>query len=260
MKLAANISLLFTDVPLLERFAAARAAGFTGVELLFPYELDPRLLKRQAQSSAIPIVQINSPSGNREAGEMGFAAVPGRERVFEATLRTALDFLGACGGSQVHVVAGVPPKNADPALVRATYVRNLQWAADTAASAGVRLTIEPINSRDIPGYALSTVAQALEVLKAVERPNIGLQLDLYHAQIMGGDITHRIRQAAPFIRHVQVAGAPERNEPDRGELQLSHVLRSLSEAGYNQWVSAEYRPGGRTQDSLGWMSLFEPFR
>ena len=129
----------------------------------------------------------------------------------------------------------------------------LQWAADLAATSGVRLMIEPLNSRDVPGYALPTLADAADVLARVARPNVGLQFDLYHSQIMGGDLTFRIRQFAPLIQHVQIAGAPERNEPDRGEVNLLPVLRALAATGYNRWISAEYRPSGPTRESLGWM-------
>ena len=139
--------------------------------------------------------------------------------------------------------------------MRQTYVRNLKRVADEAAAIGVRIMIEPLNSRDMPGYALSTLEQAAEVLAEVERPNVGLQFDLYHSQIMGGDITQRLRQFAPLIRHVQISGTPLRNEPDRGELNLAHVMRTLAEVGYDGWISAEYRPTGATRDSLGWMSI-----
>ncbi len=202
----------------------------------------------------MPIVQLNSPPGDRAAGEVGFAAVPGREVQFRQSIQTAFGFLEACGSSQLHVVAGTPMQGTEARLVRATYVRNLQWAADEAAAIGARIMIEPLNSRDMPGYALSTLAQAAEVLSEVARPNVGLQFDLYHSQIMGGDLTHRLRQFAPLIRHVQIAGAPLRNEPDRGELSLPHVMRTLAATGYDGWISAEYRPTGKsTLDSLEWM-------
>ncbi len=255
MKLAANIGLLFPELPALERIAAARAAGFDGVELLFPYDLDPQEVRRAARAAGMPIVQLNSPAGDRAAGELGFAALPGREEHFRASIEVAFAFLKACGGSQVHVVAGVPEPSIDAKLVRATYVRNLQWAADEAASFGARIMIEPLNTRDMPGYVLSTLAEAAEVLGEVARPNVGLQFDLYHSQIMGGDLTHRLQQFGPLIRHVQIAGAPLRNEPDRGEVNLPHVMRTLAETGYDGWISAEYRPTGTTLDSLGWMAV-----
>jgi hydroxypyruvate isomerase len=260
VKLAANISFLFTELPPLERIRAAREAGFDGVELLFPYDLDPRAVGHEVRAQSMTLVQINSPPGNREAGEVGFAAVPGRERDFRESIQTALTWLEAAGCSQLHVLAGVPAQGTDPAVVRETYVRNLQWAADAAAQLGVRIMIEPLNSRDVPGYALSTLAQAAEVLRAVARPNVGLQFDLYHSQIMGGDLTYRLRQFAPLIRHVQIAGAPERNEPDRGEANLAHVLRTLADIGYDGWISGEYRPTTRTGDSLQWLQIAAPFR
>jgi 2-dehydrotetronate isomerase len=255
LKLAANIGLLFPELPPLERIAAARAAGFDGVELLFPYDLDPSAVRRAAEAAGMPIVQLNSPAGDRTMGEVGFAAVPGRESQFRQSIEVAFAFLKACGISQLHVVAGIPVPATDPKLVRSTYVQNLQWVADEAAVFGARIMIEPLNNRDMPGYALSTLAQAAEVLGEVNRPNVGLQFDLYHSQIMGGDLTHRLRQFAPLIRHVQIAGAPLRNEPDRGEVNLRQVMSVLAETGYDGWISAEYRPTGATPDSLEWMPV-----
>ena len=255
LKIAANIGLLFPELPPLERIAAAKSAGFDGVELLFPYDLDAHAVRREALAHAMPIVQLNSPGGDRAAGEAGFAAVPGGESQFRQSIQVAFDFLKACGSSQLHVLAGIPAQGADAKLVRATYVRNLQWVADEAAASGTRIMIEPLNSRDMPGYALSTLAQAAEVLSEVGRPNVGLQFDLYHSQIMGGDLTHRLRQFAPLIRHVQIAGVPLRNEPDRGEVSLRAVMKGLAEIGYSGWISAEYRPTGKTPDSLEWMPV-----
>lgn len=255
MKLAANIGLLFPELPPLERIAAARTAGFDGIELLFPYDLDPNAVRRAAEAAAMPIVQLNSPAGDRAAGEVGFAALPGREQQFRQSIEVAFAFLKACGSSQLHVVAGVPAPAMEAKAVRDTYVRNLQWVADEAASFGARIMIEPLNDRDMPGYALSTLAQAADVLGEVSRSNVGLQFDLYHSQIMGGDLTHRLRQFAPLIRHVQIAGAPLRNEPDRGEVNLRQVMRVLAETGYDGWISAEYRPSGPTLDSLDWMPV-----
>jgi 2-dehydrotetronate isomerase len=255
LKLAANIGLLFPELSPLERIGAAKSAGFDGVELLFPYDLDPVAVRREAQAQGMPVVQLNSPPGNRAAGEVGFAALPGQEQRFRESIRIAFDFMNACGASQLHVVAGIPSPGTSPGLVRETYVRNLQWVADEAAASGARIMIEPLNSRDMPGYALSTLAQAAQVLGEVARPNVGLQFDLYHSQIMGGDLTYRLRELGALIRHVQIAGAPLRNEPDRGEVNLRHVMRALAETGYDGWISAEYRPTGNTRDTLDWMSV-----
>jgi 2-dehydrotetronate isomerase len=254
VRLAANIGLLFPELPPLDRIAAAKAAGFEGIELLFPYDLDAQAIRREATAHGMPVVQLNSPPGDRAAGQVGFAALPGSEDRFRESLRTAFDFMRTCGSSQLHVVAGIPSSGTSVEEVRQTYVRNLQWAADEAAAFGARIMIEPLNSRDMPGYALSTLAQGVEVLNAVGRANVGLQFDLYHSQIMGGDLTHRIRQFGSYIRHVQISGAPLRNEPDRGEVNLLPVMRALAETGYDGWISAEYKPTGPTRDSLGWMA------
>jgi hydroxypyruvate isomerase len=254
LKLAANIGLLFAELPPLARIAAAKSAGFEGVELLFPYDLDPHAVGREAAAHGMPVVQLNSPPGDRASGQVGFAALPGMEPQFRESIRIAFEFMAACGSSQLHVVAGIPSPGTDAQRVRQTYVRNLQWVADEAAATGARIMIEPLNNRDMPGYALSTLAQAAEVLSEVSRPNVGLQFDLYHSQIAGGDLTHRLRQFAPLIRHVQIAGVPLRNEPDRGEVNLLQVMRVLAEVGYDGWISAEYRPTGGTRDSLEWMA------
>jgi hydroxypyruvate isomerase len=259
MRLAANIALLFTELETLARIPAAREAGFQGIELLFPYDLDPAAVRRAAQTERMPIVQINSPPGNQAAGEMGFASIPGREREFQESITMALAFLADLGCSQLHVLAGAPPGDVPAEEARAVYVRNLQWAADLAARQNVRLMIEPLNNRDAPGYALSTLAQGAEVLQQVGRANVGLQFDVYHCQIMGGDLTFRLKQFASHIRHVQISGPPERNEPDCGEVNIVHVLSTLAAIGYDGWVSAEYRPSAGTREGLGWMKLVEPF-
>jgi hydroxypyruvate isomerase len=264
LKLAANIGLLFPELPPLDRIAAAKAAGFDGVELLFPYDLDPAAVRREATAHGLPVVQLNSPAGDRAAGQAGFAALPGEEARFRDSIRTAFDFMRTCGSSQLHVLAGIPTSGTSPVEIRETYVRNIQWVADEAAGFGARIMIEPLNSRDMPGYALSTLAQGVEVLDAVGRSNVGLQFDLYHSQIMGGDLTQRLRQFGSHIRHVQISGAPLRNEPDRGEVNLLPVMRALAETGYDGWISAEYKPTGNTRDSLGWMAgvreVFSPTR
>jgi len=259
VKFAANVSLLFTELPPLARLEAARQAGFAGVEWLWPYDLDPRAIRREAEAHGLALVQMNSPAGDREAGELGFAALPGCEARFQDSIRAALEFMREAGCSQLHVVAGRPPDDAKPSEVRATYVRNLQWAADLTTVWGLRLLIEPLNTRDMPGYALTTLEHAADVLREVARPNVGLQFDVYHTQIMGGDLTFRLRQYAPLIRHVQISGVPHRNEPDRGELNFPHLLRTLAEIGYDRWISAEYRPTGSTHEGLGWMRAAQPY-
>lgn len=259
MKLAANISLLFAELEPLARIEAAAEAGFAGVEFLWPYDLDPQAIRREIAAHGLVPVQMNSPAGNREAGELGFAAVPGSEARFEESVRQALEFMREVGCSQLHVLAGRPPVQANGSEVRATYVRNLQWLADRGAESGLRFMIEPLNTRDMPGYALSTLAEASDVVRDVARPNVGLQFDVYHAQIMGGDLTVRLKQYAPLIRHVQISGPPERNEPDRGEVNLAHVMRTLAGIGYRHWVSAEYRPTAGTREGLSWMELVRPY-
>jgi len=260
MKPAANVSFLFTEVPLPERFQAARQAGFEGVEILFPYDHAPEELRAAAAAAGVRIVLINTPAGDREAGEAGHAALPMCESDFRAHFATALEYARTLRCERIHVLSGKPPADTSAEQVLNTLVGNLRWAADLAAQEGITLLVEPLNRYDFPGYAVSTPEQAAEVLARVERANVGLQFDLYHTQIMGGDITRRLRKLAPLIRHVQISSVPGRGEPDRGEVNLEHVLRTLAALGYNGWISGEYRPENDTVSSLRWLRMLEDIR
>jgi hydroxypyruvate isomerase len=247
-KLAANLSWLFTEVPFLDRFEAAAAAGFRAVEFLQPYEFPPAEIAARLERHGLEHVLFNLPPGDASRGERGLAAVPGREAEFMRTVARALDYAKATGCRRIHALAG----NAAGSEAEAVYVANLRAAADFLAPHGVTLLIEPLNTRDAPGYFLSTTGAALRILDRVGRAGVSLQLDLYHCQIMEGDLARHIRDLAGRFAHVQIAGVPERCEPDVGEVNFPYVLDCLDETGYSGWVGCEYRPRAGTLAGLGW--------
>jgi len=251
-KLAANLSLMFTEVGFLDRFAAAASAGFTGVEFLFPYEFAPSEIAARLKQHDLCQALFNLPPGDWAKGERGMAALPGRERDFMAGLVRALEYALATGCKQIHAMAGNWPAGANWRDGAAVYVSNLQRAADRVAPHGITVLIEPLNKRDNPGYFLNTTAEAATILKEVGRDNVKLQLDLYHCQITEGDLAMHIRSLAGVYAHVQIAGVPDRHEPDQGEVNFPYVLRVLDEVGYGGWVGCEYRPAAATNAGLGW--------
>jgi hydroxypyruvate isomerase len=254
MKVAANISFLFQELPFEQRFAAARESGFEGVEILFPYEHEPEGIRSLSLDAGVEVVLFNSPPGNLAAGEAGFAAIPGCEAEFEQSFRTAMRYAQVLKCPRIHVLAGnLPDEWRDHSRVVETFVRNLQWAADVASPHDITLLIEPLNRFDFPRYAHATLEQAAQIVERARRDNIGLQFDLYHCQIMGGDLTRRLQTYAHLIRHVQISCVPGRGEPDRGEVNLEFVLRTLAVAGYKGWISGEYKPIAGTRESLGWL-------
>jgi hydroxypyruvate isomerase len=253
-KFAANLSMLFTELPFLDRFAAAAAAGFEGVEFLFPYEHPPEALVAALRTNGLVNVLFNLPPGDWAAGDRGLASIPGREPEFRASVATALRYAEALGTPRLHVMAGVLDDPGQRAARRATYVANLRHAADEAARRGVALTIEPINPRDMPGYYLNTQADAHALREEVGAPNLAVQMDLYHAQIVEGDLATKLRRYLPHIGHIQIAGVPDRHEPDDGELDYGFLLRRLDELGYAGWVGCEYRPAHGTAEGLGWIT------
>ncbi len=249
-KFAANLSMLFTEVPFLERFAAAKAAGFKAVEFQAPYEFGLEELARRVAEVGLPVVLFNAPMGNAAAGELGLAAQPGREADCAASIATALTYARALGCKQIHILAG--RETGDRAKQEALYVENLRRAADRAAADGVTLLIEPLNARDNPGYFLATTRAAVALIDRIDRGNIGLQFDLYHCQISEGDLAQHLRGLYGRYRHVQVANVPGRHEPDRGEIDFRFLFDLLDELGYAGWVGCEYRPKAGTLAGLGW--------
>jgi hydroxypyruvate isomerase len=251
-KLAANLSMLFNEVPFLERFAAAARAGFTGVEFLFPYDHAPEELAEALRDNDLEQALFNLPPGDWEVGERGLAALPGREAEFRAGLERALPYAQALNCRRVHMMAGVPPEGADRLACRDAYVASLRAAAAVFAPHRVSVLAEPINSRDIPGYFLNSQGQAVALIEAAGAPNTGLQMDFYHCQIADGDLAGHLRTNFAHIRHVQIAGVPERHEPDRGEVNYPYLFDLMDELGYDGWVGCEYRPAGDTLAGLGW--------
>lgn len=254
-RFAANLSMMFNEAPFLERFAAAAGAGFTGVEYLFPYEFPCDVVAEQLRKHSLENVLFNLPPGNWAAGERGVTCLPGREEEFRAGVAKAIEYATGLNTKRVHAMAGIVPPEADPGAVHATYTGNLTYAAAECAKHDITLLIEAINTRDMPGFYLNTQAQSFAVLQEVGAANLKMQMDCYHMQIMEGDIALKLRKYAAVCAHVQVAGAPERHEPDTGEVNYPYLFDVLDEIGYSGWVGCEYRPAAKTLDGLGWFQL-----
>lgn len=255
-RFAANLSMMFNEVSFLDRFAEARRAGFEGVEFLFPYEHPAGEIRRRLDDAGLAQVLFNAPPGDWAKGERGLAALPGRVAEFRDGIRTALDYAGVLGCKLVHCMAGIVPTEVAPMTAASLYAANLAWAAEQALAAGVRLAIEPINHRDMPGYFLNTEAQGAAVVDAIGRDRIGLQFDVYHCQITEGDITRRMEQFIPVIAHMQIADVPARNEPGTGEIGWDFVFRRIDALGYQGWVGCEYRPEKGTHEGLAWRQRY----
>lgn len=251
-RFAANLSMMFQEVPFLERFEAAARAGFRAVEYLFPYDYPAADLAARLHDLRLEQALFNLAPGDWSAGERGITALPGREAEFDKSIEQATAYAKALGCPQVHAMAGIPPAGTPRDAAHAVYVANLRLAAAKLQAHGIRLLIEPINTRDMPGFFLSTCAQARQVMAEVGSDNLFLQADLYHWQVMDGDLAEKLRANAPVIRHVQIAGNPGRHEPDVGEINYPYLFGVLDEIGYAGWVGCEYKPRGKTLDGLGW--------
>lgn len=250
----ANISWLFTELPFLDRFEAAAKAGFQAVEIQNPYEQSKAAIVERLARHGLEVALHNMPAGDWAAGERGFACLPGRVADFRASVEQALDYATALRAPRIHCLAGVAPPGADPARLRATYVDNLRHLAAQAARARIEVMIEPINTRDIPCYFLNRSAQAVSLLDEIGARNVRLQYDVYHMQIMEGDLVPTIERLLPRIGHVQIADTPGRHEPGTGEINYPFVLGKLDALGYAGWVGCEYRPRAGTAEGLGWMA------
>jgi len=253
-RFAANLGYLFADRPLLVRIDAAAAAGFKAIELQFPYDVPATSVKKAIEKNKLTILGINTPPGERE-GEFGLAAVPGREKDWQALFFRAFDYASTIGASAIHCLAGKVAPEQRPAADR-VFIDNLARAADMAAAKNIRLLIEPINGRDRPNYFLNHVEHAADVIGKVGKPNIRMQFDFYHVQIVGGDLIRRLEKFLPVIGHLQCAAVPSRHEPDEGEINYPAVFEAVDKLGYQGWIGAEYRPRGRTEDGLGWVRRY----
>lgn len=252
-RFAANLSMMFTEVPFLDRFDSAREAGFTGVEYLFPYDFEPKAIAAKLRETGLENVLFNMPPGNWAAGERGVASLPGREEEFRLGVEKALKYAQELGVRRLHAMAGIPPAGLDPAKCRATLIGNLRYAAEQLASRKIVLLLEAINTRDMPGFFVSTQAESYAICAEVEAPNLKMQMDCYHMQIMEGDLATKLRRYAGHCGHVQIAGVPERHEPDQGEVRYEYLYQLLDEIGYDGWIGCEYRPAGNTANGLGWL-------
>jgi len=252
-KFAANLSMLFTEVDFLDRFQAAAEAGFKGVEYLFPYDFEAAEIKRRLDDNGLTQVLFNLPAGDWAAGERGIACHPDRIAEFREGVERAIAYARVLGNTQVNCLAGIQPEGVSDAEARQTLVENLRYAADKLADADILLIAEPINTRDIPGFFLNRTEQALQIFDEVGSDNLKLQYDIYHMQIMEGDLAPTLETHFDRIAHVQIADNPGRHEPGTGEINYPFLFAHLDRLGYQGWIGAEYKPAGRTQEGLGWL-------
>ena len=253
-RFAANLSMMFTEVPFLDRFDAAAKAGFTAVEFLFPYDHPPEQIGERLHRNGLTQALFNLPPGNWDAGEKGFAALPDRFADLQQSLRAALPYAQATGVRRLHLMAGIAERD-DPRAA-AAFRKSAIAAAGFFAPHGIDVVIEPINPRNVPGYFLDDFTFARDLVLELKIPNLKLQFDIYHCQIIHGDVTMRLREMMPIIGHIQIASIPSRHEPDGEELNYPFLFAELDRLGYDGFVGCEYNPRGNTADGLGW---FRPY-
>ncbi|MEN1833219.1 2-oxo-tetronate isomerase [Pseudomonas lijiangensis] len=252
-RFAANLSMLYPQHDFLERFAAAAADGFGAVEYLFPYDYSPQELKQRLSDNGLVQALFNAPPGDWAAGERGIATLPGREAEFRSGIEKALEYAQVLGNDRIHVMAGLLPGEDLRQRHQAVYLENLTFAAEQAKAAGVTVLIEPINTRDMPGFFLNRQDQAQDICRQVGADNLKVQFDCYHCQIVEGDLTAKLRRDFAGIGHIQIAGVPDRHEPDLGELNYAHLFEVIDQLGYKGWIGCEYRPKGDTSEGLAWL-------
>jgi hydroxypyruvate isomerase len=248
----ANLTMLFNELDFLDRFEAAAGAGFKGVEYLFPYAYPTEQLAERLAVNGLTQVLHNLPAGDWAKGERGIACLPDRVREFQDGVGKAIEYAKALGCKQLNCLAGIPPAHVDPARVRNTLVTNLRFAAEKLEAAGIRLLVEPCNTRDIPGFFLDRSQQAIELIDDVGSDNLWLQYDIYHMQIMEGDLAQTIQRLLPRIAHMQLADNPGRNEPGTGEINYPYLFKFIDRLGYRGWIGCEYKPAKTTSEGLGW--------
>ncbi len=255
-KFAANLTMLFNELDFLDRFEAAAQAGFTGVEYLFPYAYDKAELAQRLKAYGLTQVLHNLPAGNWAEGERGIAILPNRVDEFREGVAKAIAYATALGCTQVNCLAGICPEYTDPKILHHTFVSNLRFAAAELKTAGIRLLIEPINTRDIPRFFLTNTRQALAIIDEVASDNLFLQYDIYHMQIMEGDLARTMESNLGRIAHIQLADNPGRHEPGTGEINYPFLFSHLDRIGYQGWIGCEYKPKTATREGLSW---FEPY-
>ena len=251
-KLAANTSMMYQEHAFLDRFDAAAKDGFKAVEFLFPYEVPAAQIRRRLDANGLTLALFNGPPGSLTDGERGIASLPGREDEFKQSIATALEYAAVLGNTRLHVMAGLIKPEQDRARHREAYLKNLAYAAKEAAALGIIVVIEPINTRDIPGFFLNRQDEAHAICAEVGAANLKVQFDLYHCQIVEGDLAMKMKQYIAGVGHIQIAGVPARQEPDIGEINYPYLFGLMDELGYDGWVGCEYRPRGKTSDGLGW--------
>ncbi len=255
-KFAANLTMMFNEVDFLSRFDAAAKTGFKGVEYLFPYDFDKNVVVDKLQSNRLTQVLHNLPAGNWGGGERGIGCLPDRVGEFQEGVGRAIEYAKALGCKQLNCLAGIAPAGASPDSLRKTFVGNLKFAAGKLKAEGIKLLIEPINTRDIPGFYLNHTKQALEVIAETGSDNLFLQYDIYHMQIMEGDLAMTIKANLNMIPHMQLADNPGRNEPGTGEINYPFLFRFIDDLGYQGWIGCEYKPKAGTEPGLGWIKPF----
>jgi hydroxypyruvate isomerase len=255
-KFAANLTMLFNEVPFMERFDKAAAANFKAVEFLFPYAFSAADIKAKLDQNKLTLVLHNLPAGNWEAGERGIACLPDRVEEFRKGVSNAVEYATALGVKQVNCLAGKMPEGVAHAVLRTTFIDNLKYAAAELKKANIKLLIEPINTFDIPGFFLSGTQQAIDIITEVGSDNLFLQYDIYHAQRMEGELANSIQKHLAKIAHIQLADNPGRNEPGTGEINYAYIFAMLDRIGYTGWIGCEYKPAATTEAGLGW---FKPF-
>lgn len=252
-KFAANLTMMYNEHDFLDRFAAAAKDGFEAVEFLFPYDFPASELNSRLMDNNLHQVLFNCPPGDWVVGERGIASLPGREEEFKRSIELALDYAQVLGNTYLHVMAGLLRPGQDRMRHREVYLRNLDYAARQAAEHGIVILIEPINTRDMPGYFLNRQDEAHAICKEAGAPNLKVQFDAYHCQIVEGDVAMKLRRDIAGIAHIQIAGVPERHEPDVGELNYPYLFQTMDDLGYDGWVGCEYRPKRGTSEGLGWL-------
>jgi hydroxypyruvate isomerase len=251
-KLSANLSMLFTEVDFLDRFERAGKAGFKAVEYLFPYSWEIDQLREKLHRYDLQQVLFNLPAGNWEAGERGIAALPDRVGEFQDGVGLAIQYAKTLKCPCVNCLAGLTPAGITDGKVRKTLVENVRFAADALSRENIRLIVEALNTRDVPGFYLTRTSEVVQLIEEVNHSNVQYQYDIYHMQIMEGDLTHTIRENLGIIGHMQIADNPGRHEPGTGEIHFPNLFRFIDEAGYPGWIGCEYKPLGKTEDGLGW--------
>ncbi|KIG09856.1 2-oxo-tetronate isomerase [Caballeronia concitans] len=259
-RFAANLSMMYTEHAFLDRFAAAAKDGFKAVEFLFPYDFPAADIKTRLTDNGLTQALFNAPPGDWAAGERGIASLPGREDEFKASVERALEYTAVLGNEKLHVMAGLIAPDQPRDVHRAVYLKNLEYAAKAAQGAGVRVVIEPINTRDIPGFFLNRQDEAQAICDEIGAPNLQVQFDIYHCQIVEGDVAVKLKRDMKRpnagIGHIQIAGVPDRNEPDIGEINYPYLFDVIDSLGYDGWIGCEYRPKAGTSEGLGWLKSY----